>query len=282
MRGRMGLAAFAVAAAGAVGGFAVYTFGWHNDGSDRHAGHVFTLRDGDVVVRPSAATRCEASGEGGRPNLFCTRLHGGRHQVIFYSNSVLVWPLARGPDGPPFSYLWTPYVLGASRARQFLGALELRDLEHAVTYADAIRAFGKPTSCRLLGYPSDAWASWRSLGVRLRLSTLGAQPHGKNGCTAPASIYIHAAYVSGQRWQTSTGLRVGLPVDVIRKLYPHAIVQRRGIRDWPHPAYWLVHVRTRCVVGVCGSRTVTAPRLTAYVRAGRVAGFFFPVGAEGE
>jgi hypothetical protein len=69
---------------------------------------------------------------------------------------------------------------------------------------------------------------------------------------------------------------------VVRRLYPHAIFQRRSERDWPHPAYWIVHVREHCVVGVCGPRYQTAPRLTAYVRAGRVAGFFFPVGAEGE
>lgn len=202
--------------------------------------------------------------------------------MVFYSDSVLVWPLAGGPDAAPFTYLWTPYVLGASRDRQFLGKLELRDLKHAVTYADAIRAFGPAASCRLLGYPSEAWATWRTLGVRLRLSTLGVQPPGKNGCTAPASIYIHAVYVSGGRWQTSKGLKVGLPAGVIRKLYPDAIVQAHRFRDWPHPAYWIVHVRQRCVVGVCGSRYQTAPRLTAFVRAGRVAGFFFPVGAEGE
>jgi hypothetical protein len=64
---------------------------------------VFTLRYGDVVLRPEAATRCEASGEAGIQNLFCTRVGGGRHQVIFYAGSVLVWPLARGPDGPPFA-----------------------------------------------------------------------------------------------------------------------------------------------------------------------------------
>jgi hypothetical protein len=278
-----GLAAFAVAVTGAVGGFAIYTFGWHQNGNHgRRASHVVTLRDGDVVVRPSAATRCEASGEGGRPNLFCTRLHGGRHQVIFYSDSVLVWPLERGPDGPPISYLWTPYVLGSTRDRQFLGTLELRDLEHAVTYRDAIRAFGKATSCRLLGYPVEATAVWRRLGLRLRLTTLGGMPADKNGCTAPGSIHIHSVFVSGEQWQTLEGLRVGLPAGVVRELYPHAIFQRRPTREWPAPAYWIVHVRERCVVGVCGPRYATSPRLTAVVRGNRVAGFYFPVGAEGE
>jgi hypothetical protein len=117
------LAALAIIVAGAVGAFAVFTFGWHNRGATQAsppipvstvtdvAGthRVYTLRDGDVVLRPEAAVRCEASGEGGIPNLFCTRIGGGRHQVIFYSDDVLVWPLdcrACGPDGPVFTYRW--------------------------------------------------------------------------------------------------------------------------------------------------------------------------------
>lgn len=280
------LAAFAVAVAGAVGGFAVYTFGWHDNSGHPNASRthgVITLRDGDVVVRPSAATRCEASGEGGRPNLFCTRMHGGRHQVIFYSDSVLVWPLdcpGCGPDGPVSSYLWTPYVLGASRDRQSIGKLELRSRSRSVTYQDAINVFGKPTSCARLA-PDTAIAIWRPLGLRLRLATLGGLPPGKNGCDAPRSIYIHSAQVVGKQWQTARGLMVGLPAEVIRQLYNDAIFQRHPRGDWPAPAYWLVHARTACI-GVCVKRFVTVPRLSAYVKRGRVAGFFFPVGAEGE
>jgi hypothetical protein len=107
------IAVFGLALAGAVGAFAVYTFGWH-DHRPRTAGRghrVITLRDGDVVLRPAAAARCEASGEGGVPNLFCTRIGGGRHQIVFYKDTVLVWPLdcrACGPDGPVFTYRWQP------------------------------------------------------------------------------------------------------------------------------------------------------------------------------
>jgi hypothetical protein len=284
--GWKGLAALAVVVAGALGGFAVYTFGWHDSSGRDNATithGVITLRDGDVIVRPSAATQCEASGEGGKPNLFCTRLHGGRHQVIFYSDSVLVWPLdcpRCGPDGPVSRYLWTPYVLGASRDRQAIGNLELRSRRHSVTYEDAIKAFGRPTLCGPLG-ADTAIAIWRPLRLRLWLATLGGLPSGKNGCEAPDAIYIHSAQVVGKQWQTATGLRVGLPAEVIRELYPNAIFQRQPRGDWPAPAYWLIHTRTPCI-GACGSRYVTVPRLSAYVKAGRIAGFFFPVGAEGE
>jgi hypothetical protein len=107
--------ALAVAVAGAVGAFAVYTFGWRDDPGVRRANNVptngprtYVLRDGDVVLRREAATRCLASQEGGFPNLFCARIGEGRHDVIFYSDVVQVWPHARGPDAPPFSYRWEP------------------------------------------------------------------------------------------------------------------------------------------------------------------------------
>jgi hypothetical protein len=62
----------------------------------RHAprSHViYTLRQGDVVRDPLTATRCEASGEGGAPNLFCTRTTRGRYQIVFYNDAVLVFDL---------------------------------------------------------------------------------------------------------------------------------------------------------------------------------------------
>jgi hypothetical protein len=106
-------AAVAVAVVAAGGGYAL----GRRDGAGasparppapRHQ-RVIVLRDGDVVVRREAATRCEASAEGGFANLFCSRIGGGRHQVIFYSDSVLVWPLdcrGCGPDATPFAYRW--------------------------------------------------------------------------------------------------------------------------------------------------------------------------------
>jgi len=110
------LAALGIVVAGAVVGFAIYTFGWHDDHRSAAVnstnGHrVYTLRGGDIVRRPNAGTQCVASVEGGFPNLFCTRIGGGRHQVIFYKDSVLVWPLdcrRCGPGGPVFTYRWEP------------------------------------------------------------------------------------------------------------------------------------------------------------------------------
>jgi hypothetical protein len=51
-----------------------------------------------------------ASQEGGFPNLFCARIGESRHDVVFYEDSVLVWPHAEGGRLPPepFSYRWKP------------------------------------------------------------------------------------------------------------------------------------------------------------------------------
>jgi hypothetical protein len=67
---------------------------------------IYTLRQGDVVRAPLAATRCEASGEAGVPNLFCTRTPRGRHQVIFYADSVLIFRIG-DPDNPRAVH-WKP------------------------------------------------------------------------------------------------------------------------------------------------------------------------------
>jgi hypothetical protein len=128
---RDGLVALAILVGGAAAASAAYTFGWHDsaartitvtttakrdpyvktvkDPSGTY--RVYTLRYGDIVRRPQAATRCRAEGEGGSPNLFCDRIGSGRHEIIFYRDSVLVWPLdcpACGPDGPVYSYKWGP------------------------------------------------------------------------------------------------------------------------------------------------------------------------------
>jgi hypothetical protein len=68
---------------------------------------IYTLRTGDAARAPLAATRCEASGEGGRPNLFCTRTPGGRYQVVFYEDAVLIFRVGN-PDNPPRIVRWKP------------------------------------------------------------------------------------------------------------------------------------------------------------------------------
>jgi hypothetical protein len=103
------LAALGIVTAGAVTAFAVYTFGWHDDGASRRRAptvapghHVYTLTEGDVVRVPAAAARCEVSGEAGVPNFYC--VHTGRtgYQVFLWTDRADLYDLARhGPEMVP-------------------------------------------------------------------------------------------------------------------------------------------------------------------------------------
>jgi hypothetical protein len=68
--------------------------------------HVYTGRTGDVLRAPAAATRCLVSGEGGFPDLFCTRIPRGRYQVVFFEDTVQVYRI--GNTTPVFSARWRP------------------------------------------------------------------------------------------------------------------------------------------------------------------------------
>jgi hypothetical protein len=115
-------AALAIVVAGAVGAFAVYTFGWRESGGNHKAPaavvttetgrhRLYTIRQGDVIRVPATATQCEASGEAGIPNLFCTRIPRGRYQIVFWKDSVDVYDLLDPdlePMVPTFNFKWEP------------------------------------------------------------------------------------------------------------------------------------------------------------------------------
>jgi len=69
--------------------------------------HVWVGHHGDVLKVPAAATRCVVSGEGGSPDLFCSRIPQGRYTVTFFSDKIMVWRNGR-PEKPAFSARWMP------------------------------------------------------------------------------------------------------------------------------------------------------------------------------
>jgi hypothetical protein len=155
-------------------------------------------------------------------------------------------------------------------------------IERDPTYRGAIKAFGPGSSCRLARGAGGATAVWTSIGVRIRLETLGGLPPGKTGCTAPGSIYVDNVRVSSRRWTTARGLRVGDSEARLRTRYPQAAFHRPGLGGgFPSNAYWLVTRRTACI-GVCRTEFVTVPQLAAAIRDGRVAFFALRVGAQGD
>jgi hypothetical protein len=98
------LPALAIVVAGALAAFAIYTFGWHEAGNNVSGGaggaetsHVVIIRDGDVVRDPRTGTVCQATGEAGVPNLFCT--HGteaqSRFQAVLWADRADLYDVAR-------------------------------------------------------------------------------------------------------------------------------------------------------------------------------------------
>ena len=173
------------------------------------------------------------------------------------------------PPPPPVG----SFVLRAGANSQRVGPFRVGS---DPTYRGAIGAFDKASRCRLLSGRTYAEASWRSLGLTILLVTYGGMPQDETGCTRPDLINISSIHVTGPNWHTVAGLKVGQSGSRVRRLYPHAIFNRR------EHAWWLVHVRERCVIGTCDRKFETVPRLKAKMRRGRVASFVFPVGAQGE
>jgi len=98
----------AVAVAVAVVGVAAFVLGRETAPRD----DVATVEQGDAFVVPTTATRCEASQEGGIPNLFCTRMSSGRYQVVFWRDEVQVYDLAA-----PHEPMEADYVVPATLNR---------------------------------------------------------------------------------------------------------------------------------------------------------------------
>ena len=114
----------------------------------------------------------------------------------------------------------------------------------------------------------------------MRLVSLGL-PGKKTVCDAPDQAPIDRVRVTGGRWYTSFGLRVGDSVAGLRRLYPRASFHRRKPGFLPD-SFWLVTRRAACI-GLCGNiGFVPAPVLVAEVASGRVRAFQFVVGAQGE
>jgi hypothetical protein len=170
-----------------------------------------------------------------------------------------------------------PSVIRADRDSQRLGSFRVQS---DPTMRGALRAFGRPSSCRLTSEISSV-ATWDRLGLRISFATLGGIPSGRTACTYRA-IRISWIRASGVRWRTGLGLKPGDSVAELRRRYPRARFQRRPIGVWPAPSYWLVHYRERCVIGVCPRPYHQVPKLIAAVRDGVVRSFFLPVGAQGD
>lgn len=126
------------------------------------------------------------------------------------------------------------------------------------TLQGAIEAFGRPTSVRRGRYV-NCIVRWRSIGLRIEFYNLG----GQNPCV-PQYGYFGQALMTGKRWRTGNGVRVGDPI--------HKLHQRYRITRYNGYWLWLIVRSTRadCALssGVC-----YYPGLEAKGLRGRVAAF---------
>jgi hypothetical protein len=67
---------------------------------------IYTVRWGDVIRDPRTGTRCEATGEGGNPNLYCTHTARGRYEAVFWNDELQVYGPGSQPFEPSYSFRW--------------------------------------------------------------------------------------------------------------------------------------------------------------------------------
>lgn len=130
----------------------------------------------------------------------------------------------------------------------------------------AVDEFGRPSSTRRTGGACDL--TWSGLGLRIHFYNLGA----RDPCSREGGRF-GTAVITGRRWRTSLGLRIGDSVTRLRRLYPRARFHRRPLY-WA--GWWLV-VRTS-PYGV----THEHPGLRARVRNGRVVALVVEYAAGGD
>ncbi|MEV4419493.1 hypothetical protein AB0L40_05880 [Patulibacter sp. NPDC049589] len=160
----------------------------------------------------------------------------------------------------------SPHVL-TTTSEGFLSRLgPVRVNTRTSTLSAAYRAFGRPTTSR--GKGTLRRVRWKAAGVSIVAATFG-------GCRRKAcrtsELRIQSARVTGPRWQTAAGLRVGEPMARIAELYVDATPPADGSGD-------VVLQDAFSYVGEGGD----IPIVTARVRGGVVSGFDVWVGAAGE
>jgi hypothetical protein len=115
----------------------------------------------------------------------------------------------------------------------------------------ALALFGQPQQREPFGYDACVlvWPVW---GITMNVAYTNVP---QNACSADAKH--KQTTVTGRRWRTSAGLRVGDPLGRLRKLYPKAVREKPG-------TWWLT---TRPFAGLA------FPGLEAKIVKGRVASF---------
>jgi hypothetical protein len=234
------------------------------EASSPPATRTFTVRQGDVVSVPRLGVHCQASQEGGAPNLFCEYFPSGAHQVVFYDDGAYVYQIGY-PDYPrvfarreaalPVDVDLSAIEIGAYRA------------DTTPTLREVIEVFGPPDTCSITPVAKYASARWHVRGLTITAGRLGPIPGGRDPCHAPRHVFVSDLRLTGRRWRTAEGLRIGDSNRLVEMLYPYA---RRRPDGW-----WLVVDLSH------ETQFVPVALLRAETSRGKVTAFVIHVGGEG-
>ena len=133
--------------------------------------------------------------------------------------------------------------------------------------SNAYRAFGRPSS--VTGKGTTRRVRWNAAGVSIVATTFGGCRR-RTRCRTD-ELLVQAARVTGPRWQTMAGLRIGDPGTRISELYPQRDAPADGDGD-------VVLTTAYSEIGDPGE----IPIITAQVRGGLIAGFVVWIGAAGD
>jgi hypothetical protein len=113
---------------------------------------------------------------------------------------------------------------------------------------------------------------WRDLGLRINFASLsGVRPCSADGRVGSIELKDELAAQAG--WETDQGVRVGMPVEELREIYPDARTQ-----SFPGVGRVLVLIEGRRLIGVVAAHPVLSARITD----GTVDELRMSVGAAGE
>jgi hypothetical protein len=133
--------------------------------------------------------------------------------------------------------------------------------------SNAYRSFGRPSS--VTGKGTTRRVRWNAAGVSIVAATFGGCRR-RTRCRTD-ELLVQAARVTGPRWQTMAGLRIGDPGIRISELYPQRDAPADGDGDV---------VLTTAYTEIGDPREI--PIVTAQVRGGVIAGFVVWIGAAGD
>jgi hypothetical protein len=122
---------------------------------------------------------------------------------------------------------------------------------------NAIKAYGRPDGKSPSGCPNK----WKTLGVRMVTADFGGGP------PCARTTPIQQLVITGSRWTTERGLRIGESLDRVRELYPE--LKRFSDLYGPAPAYryqWALVLEPSQVAGPPN----LIDRLAATIRGRRV------------